>query len=70
MRFSFRTKKGYIPNNSFKVNQDSYIITPNINKQTWQHFFGICDGHGPFGHLVSNFIKNHLSNCIANLKHT
>lgn len=25
------------------------------------HMFGICDGHGLHGHLVSNFIKNLLA---------
>jgi hypothetical protein len=35
MRFSYRTKKGYIPTNSAKTNQDSFIIGPNINSKTW-----------------------------------
>lgn len=68
MRFSYRTKKGYIPNNSSKVNQDSFIINPNINGKTWQHFFGVCDGHGPLGHHVSGFIKAALPSCLANVK--
>ena len=68
MRFSYRTKKGYIPTNSGKVNQDTFIITPNINGKTWQHFFAVCDGHGPLGHHVSGYIKNHLSGCVSSLK--
>lgn len=68
MRFSYRTKKGYIPTNSGKVNQDSYIINPNLNSHTFQHFFSVCDGHGPLGHHVSNFIKNNLPNAVANSK--
>lgn len=68
MRFSYRTKKGYIPNNSAKVNQDSFIINPNINGKTWQHLFAVCDGHGPLGHHVSAFIKNSLPGCLANVK--
>ena len=52
LRYSYRTKKGFIPNNPGKPNQDSYIISPNINKKGWQHYFGVCDGHGVFGHLV------------------
>lgn len=60
MRFSYRTKKGVLPSNSKKVNQDSFIINPNIQDRTFQHLFGICDGHGPLGHHVSNFIKVHL----------
>ena len=65
MRFSYRTRKGFIPSNSGKVNQDAYIMTPNINGKTWQHFFSVCDGHGPLGHHVSAYIKNNLSSCIA-----
>jgi len=68
LRFSYRTRKGYIPNNSGKVNQDSFIINPNINSKTWQHFFAVCDGHGPFGHHVSSFIKNKLPVQVAGIK--
>jgi len=24
------------------------------------HFFAVCDGHGLYGHLVSNYIKQTL----------
>jgi serine/threonine protein phosphatase PrpC len=54
--------------NTNKVNQDSFIINPNINGKTWQHFFGVCDGHGPLGHHVSAFIKNSLPGCLSNIK--
>lgn len=64
MRFSYRTKKGYIPSNPDKVNQDSYVLSPNINKRTWQHFFAVCDGHGPLGHHVSSFLKTNLPNAV------
>ena len=65
MRFSYRTKKGIVPSNPNKVNQDAYIINPNIQNKTYQHFFGICDGHGPLGHHVSGFIKNNLSAAVT-----
>lgn len=68
MRFSYRTKKGSVPSNPGKVNQDAYILTPNINNKTWQHFFSICDGHGPLGHFVSGYIKNTLPTVVANSK--
>lgn len=68
MRFSYRTKKGYIPTNSSKVNQDSFIINPNISSKTWQHLFAVCDGHGPLGHQVSGFIKNTLPGCVSGVK--
>ena len=31
-------------------------MAPNIYKQQL-HLFGVADGHGPHGHIVSNFIK-------------
>lgn len=68
MRFSYRTKKGYIPTNSGKVNQDNYIVNPNLNNHTWQHFFAVCDGHGPLGHHVSSYIKNTLPQAVNNAK--
>jgi serine/threonine protein phosphatase PrpC len=68
MRFSYRTKKGYIPTNSGKVNQDNFIVNPNINNKTWQHFFAVCDGHGPLGHHVSGFLKQTLASSVANSK--
>lgn len=30
LRYAIRTRKGFIPNNPHKVNQDNYIICPNI----------------------------------------
>lgn len=66
MRYSYRSKKGFIPNIQ-KFNQDAYIVIPNISKKSWQHFFGICDGHGNFGHHVSGFIKTNLSQYITTL---
>ncbi len=68
MRFSYRTKKGSVPSNPNKVNQDSFIINTNIQNKTYQHFFAICDGHGPLGHHVSNFIKNTLPATVVNSK--
>ena len=68
MRFSYRTKKGLVPSNPGKVNQDTYVISPNINKKTWQHFFAVCDGHGPLGHFVSGYIKETLPHFIAHSK--
>jgi serine/threonine protein phosphatase PrpC len=68
MRFSYRTKKGSVPSNPNKVNQDNYIINPNIQGKTYQHFFGVCDGHGPLGHQVSNYIKNTLPAAVTSMK--
>ena len=41
-----------------KINQDNLfkIKFEDLNL----YFYGVCDGHGLYGHLVSNFIKNNL----------
>ena len=57
IRYSFKTQKGFFVNNPNKPNQDSFIASPNYSKDANQHLFAICDGHGPEGHLVSQFIK-------------
>jgi serine/threonine protein phosphatase PrpC len=56
-KFAFATRVGFIPNNDTKVNQDSFILSPNFLNNFHQHFFGVCDGHGACGRDVSNYIK-------------
>ena len=29
------------------------MLLPNIMGKLGMHFFGVCDGHGSIGHLVS-----------------
>lgn len=64
--FGYRSVKG-VSGKSDKVNQDSYIINLNLDKKEGVNFFAICDGHGPFGHHVSGFLKNHLTEVNKNL---
>ena len=45
-----------------KTNQDSYLILEKINGIPDFNIYGIFDGHGSSGHLVSRFIVNYLSN--------
>lgn len=40
-KFAFATRVGYIPNNPYKVNQDAYILSPNICKLPAFHYFGV-----------------------------
>jgi serine/threonine protein phosphatase PrpC len=59
-KFAFATRVGYSPNNPFKVNQDAFILAPNILNVQWMHYFGVCDGHGQNGKDVSSMIKQKL----------
>lgn len=54
--------------NPNKVNQDSYVTSPNLNNQSWLHYFGVCDGHGENGHLVSQYAKKNLPLELAKIK--
>ena len=47
-----------------KTNQDSYIIKVDKNNNKEEEYtFGVFDGHGAEGHLVSQAIKQFFSNC-------
>lgn len=43
-----------------KINQDAFFAFPNFLGNKDSHLFGVCDGHGSQGHLVSNFVKQTL----------
>jgi serine/threonine protein phosphatase PrpC len=40
-----------------KVNQDSFILAPNLMQMPALHYFGVADGHGQFGREVSSYVK-------------
>jgi serine/threonine protein phosphatase PrpC len=53
-RFFVETKAGCSLGGAQKINQDSYIV----EEFGGQDYYGICDGHGTNGHLVSRFLKS------------
>ena len=50
-----------------KINQDSYLIFPNTFDNLL-NIFGIFDGHGKNGHLISSFVSKFLSQYLTNKK--
>lgn len=62
------TKKGFVPYNTQKVNQDTYIIHPKLFGRSDISLFGVCDGHGEFGHLVSAFVREKLPKALEEIK--
>jgi hypothetical protein len=64
-KYAFATRVGFIPNNPNKVNQDSFILSPNLNGCNFRHYFGVCDGHGQNGKEASHFIKLRLPQLIG-----
>ena len=47
------------PDEMMKINQDTLFKVKfgDINYS----YYGVCDGHGPSGHFVSDFIKSHIA---------
>ena len=43
-----------------KTNQDTYIVLTSINSIKDFDIFAVLDGHGPEGHLVSQFISKYI----------
>ena len=43
-----------------KINQDTFIVLTNINTVKNYNIFGVLDGHGPDGHLISQFVSKFI----------
>jgi len=54
------SRKGYVPYNRGKVNQDRALIAYKVKKDPTMSIFGVMDGHGEYGHLVSDFVMKNL----------
>ena len=49
-----------------KTNQDNYVMIEALFKNENVNFFGVMDGHGSNGHLVSEFVKNSIISYFMN----
>ena len=49
-----------------KINQDSFIEIESINNNPNFNIFGVFDGHGTQGHLISQFMVNCIKDLILN----
>lgn len=58
------SRKGVIPYSKQKTNQDRFISKFGIQGDPQINLFGVMDGHGHYGHLVSQFIQDHLIRCL------
>eukprot|EP01084_Bolivina_argentea_P031428 58171_1 len=59
-KFVAISKKGYVPYNKNKVNQDMYFCDYNFDGREDVRLFGVCDGHGEYGHNVSGLVTRKL----------
>lgn len=56
-RCAYISQKGSENKTPHDYNQDSVLLQTKLNSQQHQFLFGVFDGHGTYGHLVSTFIK-------------
>ena len=54
------TKAGKESNGNIKIDQDAPLMKLNIGGIIGFNIFGVLDGHGPHGHLVSQFCKEYF----------
>lgn len=55
------SRKGYVPYNRGKVNQDRAVVNYGLKDSSLINLFGVMDGHGEYGHLVSEFVMKNLA---------
>eukprot|EP00826_Nyctotherus_ovalis_P060084 TRINITY_DN8404_c0_g1_i9.p1 TRINITY_DN8404_c0_g1~~TRINITY_DN8404_c0_g1_i9.p1 ORF type:complete len:292 (-),score=37.64 TRINITY_DN8404_c0_g1_i9:351-1226(-) len=63
--FGMQSKAGRNSDRSSKVNQDNYFALPFFTQSKSVHLFGVVDGHGPYGRIISTKIAELLP---ANLR--
>ena len=51
--YAWLSRKGYSPGRPEKKNQDSVLIKKKLCGIENAWMFGVCDGHGVLGHMVS-----------------
>lgn len=59
-RYYYKTQAGKKEGGITKINQDAILIETNINNIKSFNIFGMLDGHGMNGHLVSNFVSDYI----------
>ena len=64
--FGHLTKAGRNQNGKIKTNQDTPLVHLNVGDIHGFNLFGVLDGHGPHGHFVSQFCRDHFINHMTN----
>lgn len=63
-----QSRKGFVPYNRNKVNQDRLVVKFNLQDDADMSMFGVMDGHGEFGHVVAHFVHSNLPMQLGNQK--
>lgn len=70
-KHSFRTRTGSLRGVTKRFNQDAYIVQENFANSRNACLYGVFDGHGTYGHTVSNLLKDSIPSFIEiELKNT
>ena len=62
--YSYRTRQGVLASNPNKTNQDRLYVKTKIPGQFEKNLFAVADGHGTFGHCVSQMIASSFGSLI------
>ena len=63
------TKAGCSGLGIVKTNQDSFFIKEKFLDDENKFFFGVCDGHGEKGHIISQYVSEKLPEYIKNVNY-
>ena len=66
MKIDSCTIAGYSSPGIQKINQDNFFIIKEFLGDEEQFFLGVCDGHGTYGHLVSEYISKKMPTYLKN----
>ena len=67
MKIDSCTIAGYSSPGVQKINQDNFFIIKEFLGDEEQFFLGVCDGHGTYGHLVSEYISKIMPNFLQDI---
>ena len=67
MKIDSCTIAGYSSPGIQKINQDNFFIIKEFLGEQEQFFLGVCDGHGTYGHLVSEYITKMMPNYLLDI---
>lgn len=65
LKFAWRTQVGGHLGRSKEQNQDNFLLIPNFTNTSNSCLFGVMDGHGAHGHLVSGYLKSSLPSYLS-----
>ena len=63
--YSWRSQRGYYPNEPKKRNQDACLILSEEETNGTAGYFGVYDGHGKYGDKCSEYVRDNLPKLMA-----